>query len=150
MPVIKSSVTINAPFERVWEVATRVEEFPDFIEDLKSLTVLERSDDGRKTITEWVGVVKEFGMTIKWTEEDIWDPETRTCAFRMVKGDLDKYEGTWTFIPNGDTVAFNSVIEFEHNVPLIGPMIKNLITAKLQESTDKILAAIKKKSEEGS
>lgn len=149
MPVIKSHVEVNAPFEKVWDVATRVEEFPGFIEDLKSLTVLERSDDGRRTLTEWVGVVKEFGMTIRWTEEDIWNPEARTCEFRMVKGDLDKYEGTWTFTPNGETVSFESVIEFEHNVPLIGPMIKNLITAKLQESTDKVLNAIKKKAEEG-
>ncbi len=147
MPVIESRVEVSAPIERVMDIARRVEEFPEFMPDLKSLVVLERSEDGLRTVTEWVGMVREFKMTVRWTEEDIWDPGERTCRFRMVKGDLTKYEGTWTFEETASGTVFSSVIDFEYNVPLVGPLILNIITAKMRQNADNILKAIKEKAE---
>lgn len=147
MPVIETSVTVAAPFERVWNIASDVESFPEFMPDLKSLKVLERSSDGLQTVTEWVGHVREFGMTVKWVEEDVWDPAAGTCRFRMTKGDLSKYEGVWTFIDEGGSVKFDSFIEFEYDVPLIGAMIKNLIAAKMRENAQNIQNAIRDKAE---
>lgn len=147
MPVIETTASINAPIERVWEIASNVEEFPAYMPDLKSVKVLERSDDGLRTVTEWVGVVREFGMTVKWTEEDIWDPAARTCTFKMTKGDLSKYDGVWSFREEGGKVVFDSKIEFEYDVPLIGAMIKNLITAKMRQNAQNIQDAIRDKAE---
>lgn len=147
MPVIESHVDISAPLERVMDVAMRVEEFPEFMPDLKSLVVLERSPDGLRTVTEWVGIVREFKMTVRWTEEDIWDMDARTCRFRMTKGDLSKYEGVWQFEPTEAGTSFSSVIEFEYNVPLVGPLILNIIAAKMRQNADNILSAIKEKAE---
>ena len=53
----------------------------------------------------------EFRLTVKWTEEDLWDDAARTCEFRLVKGDFTAYGGVWRFLPSGrdvsqDTVAF--------------------------------------------
>ena len=147
MPTIETSIEISAPLARVWDLATRVEEFPEFMPDVKSLKVLERSDDGLRTVTEWVGIVKEFGMTVKWTEEDLWDPDNHTCRFKMLSGDLKKYEGVWSFAEQDGKVMFQSAIEFEHDVPLIGPLIKNLIAAKMRENAENIQKAIKEKAE---
>lgn len=148
MPRIESAVTVNAPLERVWDVARNVEAFPQFMPDLKSLTVIERSSDGLRTVTEWVGIVKEFKMTVKWTEEDIWDRGAHTCAFRMLKGDLSRYDGVWTFQERDGGVRFESTINWEYDVPLIGPLIKNLIASKMKENAENVIQAIKERSEE--
>lgn len=148
MPRIESTIDISASLERVWELAGRVEEFPEFMPDLKSLKVLERSDDGLRTVTEWVGIVREFNTTVKWVEEDIWDPSSHQCQFKMIKGDYKQYEGTWSFQEVDDKVRFHSVIDFEYDVPLIGALIKNLVANKMKQNAENVLRSIKAKAEE--
>ncbi len=149
MAVVKSSVEINGSIEDVYALAKSIESFPEFMPDLKSVKILERSEDGNRTVSEWVGTVKEFKMTIKWTEEDIWDEEARTCTFSLVKGDYSKYSGKWHFVDLGGRTRFDSEIEVEYNVPMIGSLIKGLIAKKMKENVDNMLAAVKAKVEEG-
>ncbi|NLN75990.1 MAG: hypothetical protein GX139_06730 [Armatimonadetes bacterium] len=149
MAVVNSSVEINGPIESVYELAKNVESFPEFMPDVKSVKILERSEDGNRTISEWVGTVKEFKMNIKWTEQDIWDEEARSCTFSLIKGDYSKYGGKWQFVDLGGKTRFDSEIEVEYNVPMIGALIKGLIAKKMKENVDNMLAAIKKKVEEG-
>jgi ribosome-associated toxin RatA of RatAB toxin-antitoxin module len=133
--------------EKVYALAKNVEAFPGFMPDVKSITVLERGEDGRRTVCEWVGIVKEFKTTIKWTEEDIWDDDAHTCTFSLVKGDYSKYGGKWTFTDLGGKTRFDSEIEVEYDVPLVGALIKCLIARKMKENVDNMLAAIKKEVE---
>lgn len=147
MPIITSSIEINGPIDEVYRLAKDVESFPQFMPDLKSVKVLERSSDGTRTVTEWVGIVKEFRTTIKWTEEDVWDDAARTCVFSLVKGDYSKYSGVWKFADLGGRTRFDSEIEVEYDVPLVGPLIKGIIAKKMKENVDNMLAAIKAKVE---
>jgi ribosome-associated toxin RatA of RatAB toxin-antitoxin module len=147
MPRVESSITINGDIDRVYALAKDIESFPEFMPDVKSVTVVERSDDGCRTLVDWVGIVKEFKTTVKWTEEDIWDDSARTCEFRMVKGDYKSYSGSWKFASNGGVTEFVSVLDFEYDVPLIGALIKGIIAKKMKENLDNMLAAIKEKVE---
>lgn len=147
MPVIEQSLLVRAPVERVYAVARDVERFPEFMEDLKSLTVLERSDDGNRTVTEWVGAIREFKMTIRWTQEDVWDPATRRDDFRMLTGDMDSMSGFWRFAERDGGTLFESVVNYEYNVPLIGPMIKALIKKKMTANLDAQMRAIGARAE---
>lgn len=148
MPRIEIHLDVSAPAKKVYEVARRVEDFPTFMEDLQSLTVLERSEDGNRTVTEWVGVVREFRMTVKWIQEDVWDPERLRDDFRLIKGDLDRMEGYWQFSDTPEGSRFESVLEYEYNVPLIGPMIKALIKKKMTENLEAQMKAIARRAEE--
>ena len=147
MSIVQSSIEINGPIEQVYALAKDVESFPQFMPNLKSVKVVECSDDGGRTITEWVGIVKEFKTTIKWTEEDIWDDQAKTCVFSLVKGDYSKYSGEWRFTDVGGKTRFESEIEVEYDVPLIGPLIKGIIAKKMKENVDNMLAAIKARVE---
>lgn len=147
MPRIEETVEIAAPLETVWAVAQDVESFPEFMPDVRSLKVLERSPDGLRTVTEWEGIIKEFKRTVRWTEEDVWDPQARTCAFRMLKGDFDSYEGLWTFTEEDGKVCFHCVVDYEYDVPLIGPLIKNIVALKMKQNAANILQAIKARAE---
>ncbi len=149
MPRIELSVQIDAPVERAYAVARDVETFPEIMDDLQSLTVLERSDDGNRTVTEWVGIVREFKMTIKWTQEDKWDPVAHRDDYVMIKGDMDSMAGYWQFTEDGGGTRFDSVLDYEYNVPLIGPMIKALIRKKLEANLLAQMQAIKARAEQG-
>jgi len=147
MPTIELNLAVAAPAQTVYEVARKVEDFPAFMEDVQSLTVLERSPDGNLTITEWVGLIREFKMTIKWTQEDVWDPQKRRDDFRMLKGDMDSMSGWWEFSEGEDGSQFRSVLNYEYNVPLIGPMIKALIRKKMTANLDAQMRAIQARAE---
>ncbi len=148
MPRIESSVVIDAPPDAVIAVARNNEEFPDFMADVRSLTVLERSPDGLRIVSDWVGVVPKFGTTIRWTEEDVWDLAAGTCAFRQLKGDYKQFEGLWTFSrESAGTTRFSSVLDYEIEIPLVGPLIKSIIRKAVQDNVDATLRAIKDRSE---
>ncbi len=149
MPIIEQSVLIDAPIEHVYRIARDVEAFPEFMSDLRSLTLVERSPDGSRTVTEWVGLIREFKMTIKWTQEDVWDETAHRDVFKMLHGDMDSMSGTWQFTSEGENqTRFDSTVEYEYNVALIGPMVKNLIKKKMTDNLQATLTAIKQKSEQ--
>ena len=147
MPRLEQSVTINAPADKVYAVARDVESFPQFMSDLRSLSVLERSEDGNRTVTEWTGLIREFKMTVKWTQEDLWDPTTLRDEFKMLKGDMNSMSGYWQFTADGEQTRFESVMDYEYDVPLIGPMIKSLIKKKMTDNLQATLEAIKTRAE---
>ena len=149
MPRVESSIIIDGEIERVYALAKDVESFPEYMPDVKSIAVLERSDSGSRAVVEWVGIVKEFKTTIKWVEEDTWDDSAKRCDFKMVRGDYTSYSGWWEFAPVDGGTRFTSVVDFEYDVPLIGALIKGLIARKMKENVDNILAAIKQKVEQG-
>src|SRR5690242_6625774 len=101
MPRIEQSLIVDAPVDRVYAIARDVEKFPTYMDDLESLTVLERSADGNRTVTEWVGLVRQFKMKLKWTQEDVWDPATHRDDFKALKGDVDELSGYWQFTDEG-------------------------------------------------
>jgi len=148
MPRIEQSVDISAPIEHVYRIAKKVELFPEFMSDLQSLKVLERSADGTKTTTEWVGLIREFRMTVKWVQEDSWDDAAFRDDFVMLRGDMDRMSGYWQFTAaeSGGT-RFESMVDYEYNVPLIGPMVKSLIKKKMTDNLQATMDAIKKQSE---
>ncbi|MFQ3549477.1 MAG: SRPBCC family protein [Armatimonadota bacterium] len=147
MSKVESSIEINGSVDKVYNLAKRVEEFPEFMPDVKSVTILEKNEDGSRTVTEWVGIVKEFNTTIKWLEEDIWDDEAKTCTFNMIKGDYGSYSGMWKFYENDGKTIMDIEIDFEYDIPLIGALIQNLIINKMKENTDNMLSAIKARVE---
>ena len=149
MPNIESSVIINGDLDKTFTLARNVEAFPEFMPDVKKVTILEKSEDGNRLITEFIGIVKEFKVTMKWVEEDVWDDQAKTCTFKLVKGDFKEYAGKWTFEPIENGTKFTSVIEYEYDIPLIGPMLKALIAKKMKQNIDNMLSAIKAQVEGG-
>lgn len=147
MPRIELSAQINAPLERVYAIAKDVESFPQFMADLKSLVVLERSPDGSRTVTEWVGFVPQFRLNVKWTEEDIWDDQAKTCHFKQLKGDYDRMVGEWRFTESNGGTQFISLLDYEFNVPLLGPLVQKVVQHLVKQNLQGVLNGIKARAE---
>lgn len=149
MPEILNQTHVNAPPEAVYRVAKDVERFPDFMPDVRSLVIVERSEDGSRQVSEWVGLIPEFKLTVKWTEEDLWDDTERTCTFRQLKGDFKTYEGMWRFNSQDGGTLFESVVRYEIEIPLVGPLIQGVVKKKMSDNVQRLQLALKKRVEEG-
>jgi ribosome-associated toxin RatA of RatAB toxin-antitoxin module len=145
MPNVESVVHVGAPPDRVYAVAKDVERFPEFLPDVESVTVLER--DGSRVVSAWVGLVREFNRTIKWTEADDWDDAARRCEFRATEGDWDRYQGEWTFDAEDGGTRVRLALDFEMNVPLIGPLIRRVLAKLVRNNCDRMLEALKARVE---
>ena len=148
MPHIENSVTIDAPLDEVFALARDAEAFPQFMPDVESVTVTERAEDGSRIVTDWVAVASDFKLKVRWTEEDLWDTAAHTCRFRQLKGDYTAYGGLWTFAEEGGATRFQSEIDYELDIPLIGPLLKAVVARLMQSNTQKILEAIKSRAEQ--
>ena len=147
VPIVTVETTVNAPAEKVYELAKGVERFPEFMPEVESVKVLSR--EGSDTVTHWVGKIKEFNRTIEWTEQDHWFDDDMRCEFAQVKGDFAVYKGTWAFCadPAGTFVSLH--LEYDYHVPLIGALLNKVIFNKMTQNCQNMLNALKAEAEKG-
>ena len=145
MPTIEVSRVLDAPIEKVVEIAKNVEAYPSFMPDVKSVRVLESQDDGRLQKVEWVGIIKQFGREIKWVQEDRWVSPTRV-EFHQIEGDYDKMEGYWQFAEVDGSTEFTNVLEYEYRVPLLGALVTKVVDFLVRQNLESIMDGIEKQA----
>lgn len=147
MPNVTTTVWIEAPLDRVYEIAKDSRSFPDFMKDVKSVTPVET--DGNRFVSDWVGVIPTFGLKVRWRQEDLWDDGAHRCEFKQVSGDYDKLEGTWEFREENGGTRFDTNLEYEYNVPTLGPLVKKVVYNIVVKNLENINEAFKKRAESG-
>ncbi len=148
MPHIQTSIDIAALPDSVFAIARDVERFPDFMPEVQRITILEGGPADERQVVEWVGIIPAFRLTIKWSEEDLWDPIARTCRFNQVKGDFKEYSGEWRFQPTETGTRFESDLHYEIEIPTIGPLIRGVVRKIMTDNVNRLQAAIKRRAEE--
>lgn len=145
MPTVETSVWISAPLETVYAIAKDNESFPEFMKDVKSLAIVEK--DGNRIVSDWVGIVPQFMLKVRWRQEDVWDDEGHVCTFKQLSGDYDSLDGSWSFKEEDGGTRFDSVVDYEYNIPTLGPLVKKVIYGIVVRNMDNVLNAIKARAE---
>ena len=145
MPTVETTVWVDAPISHTYAVAKDNASFPEFMEDVKSLTIVEKSDT--RVVSDWVGTVPTFGLKVRWRQEDVWDDASHTCKFRQLEGDYDKLEGTWAFSEEKGGTRFSSTLDYDYVVPGLGPLVKRVIHGIVVKNMDGVLGSIKARAE---
>lgn len=147
MPTVETTIWIQAPLDHAYSVAKDNRSFPAYMKDVKSLTIV--SEEGSTVVSDWVGLIPQFMLKVRWRQEDIWDDSAHTCKFRQLEGDYDKMEGVWSFREENGGTRFDSFLEYEYNVPTLGPLVKKVIHSIVTKNLENVLSAIKARSESG-
>jgi ribosome-associated toxin RatA of RatAB toxin-antitoxin module len=143
MPYVETGIAIAAPARVVYELAKDQERFPQFMPDVETVTVLERHPDF--TLTRWKTLVEE--APIEWTEEDRFDDERLRIDYKLVEGDLDKFEGAWTFEERDGLTHVLLGVDYDFGVPTLAELIGPTLQKKVLENSEMMLAALKRQAE---
>lgn len=143
MPYVETSIVIAAPARVVYELAKEQERFPQFMPDVETVTVLERHAD--HILTRWKTLVED--APIEWTEEDRFDDEAMRIDYKLLEGDLDKFEGAWTFAESDGSTTVVLGVDYDFGVPTLAELIGPTLERKVRENSDMMLAAIKREAE---
>ncbi|MEI7575745.1 MAG: SRPBCC family protein [Armatimonadota bacterium] len=145
MPTVETTIWIDAPVEKVYAIAKDSERYPEYMKAVESLVVTSR--EGSRVVADWVGLITQFNLKVRWTQEEIWDDSTTSSRFSQVKGDYDKMEGTWKFSEENGGTRFDQFLDYEYNVPTLGPLVKKLILHLVKSQLEAASEAIKKRAE---
>ena len=145
MAYVESAIVIDAPARRVYELAKDQEQFPQFMPDVESITILDRTADG--VVSRWKTLVEE--APIEWTEEDRFDDEALRIDYKLIDGDLDKFEGAWTFEHRDGATYVVLGVEYDFGVPTLAELIGSTLEKKVRENSEMMLAALKRQAEGG-
>ena len=143
MPYVENSIEIAAPARKVYELAKEQERFPEFMPDVESVTVLERHPD--HMLTKWKTLVEE--APIEWVEEDRFNDAARRIDYKLLEGDLDKFEGAWTFEETAGVTKVVLSVDYDFGVPVLAELIGPTLQRKVQENSEMMLAALKREAE---
>lgn len=113
------SINIAAAPERVWQIATNVERYPEWARDIKSVTVLSRDGEGRPAEVEFRA--SALGRSTHYTLRYDYAEAPGVLAWHMVKGDIMRsIEGAYHFSPSGSGTEVRYDLAIELVVPLPG------------------------------
>lgn len=112
----------GASLERIWEHASRLTDYPRFMDQV--LEVSEIGIDGVDRATSWVVLLN--GNELRWIEEDLYDHEGRRLSFRQIDGDLAEWRGSFEARNDGDAVVARYDVEFDLGVPALADVLHPL------------------------
>lgn len=145
MPTVDTTVWIAAPLAIVYEIAKDSASYPEYMKDVQSVTPVERSEN--RLVADYVGLITAFNVKVRWRQEEVWDDTTHASAFRQLTGDYDLLEGKWTFTEENGGTRFTQHLEYEYNVPTLGPLVKKVVHSLVVKNLENINAAFKARAE---
>ncbi len=145
MPFVTATIVVDAPARDVYELAKDQERFPQFMPDVETVTVLERHAD--RVLTKWKTLIED--APIEWVEEDRFDDASTRINYRLLEGDLDTFEGSWTFVPTADGTLVTLDVTYDFGVPTLAELIGPTLEKKVRENAEMMLAALKREAEAG-
>jgi uncharacterized protein YndB with AHSA1/START domain len=112
------SITIAAPPDKVWAIATDLENYPVWTHDVKDVVVAARDDDGRPSEVEFR--TSALGRSTHYTLSYDYTDAPRTLAWTMVKGDIQRsMDGTFKFHPTDDG---GTHVQYDLAIELVVPL----------------------------
>ncbi|MBI3929731.1 MAG: aromatase/cyclase [Armatimonadetes bacterium] len=145
MPYVEKSILILGSREDIYAMAKDMESYPRFMPDVESVKVVSR--ESNRTVTEWVTNVD--GTSFLWTEQDDFDDENFQIHYRLLEGDLDKFEGAWSFENADGGTRVTLAVDYDFGIPELANLIGPTLHEKVGENSEMMLQSMKRRIEEG-
>jgi uncharacterized membrane protein len=112
------SISIEAPPEQVWAIATDLERYPVWTHDVKDVRVVGRDAEGRPQEVEFR--TSALGRSTHYTLRYDYSGAPKRLAWTMVRGDIQRsIDGAFLFepLPDGGTH-----VQYDLSIELIVPL----------------------------
>lgn len=143
MPYVEVSLPVQCEPAQAYPFIKDMEKYPEFMPDLVSVTVVERTDG--RTVSDWVSNVD--GRLIKWRELDLFDDAAMHIVYKQLAGDLKKFEGEWRLLPLADGTEIRLTVDFDFGIPMIAGLLNPILKKKVRDNSMNMLHCIKEKIE---
>lgn len=140
MPSVERKIVIEGEPRSVYELAKDMESYPNYMPDVESVKVVSRGPSS--TVTEWVTDID--GTPFLWTEEDRFDDNALRIDYNLIEGDLDKFEGSWTFRPVDDKTEVTLTVNYDFGLPELTNLIGPTLHQKVGDNCEMMLSGIKR------
>ena len=112
------SITIAAPPEKVWAIATDLEQYPIWTHDVKDVVITARDDEGRPSHVEFR--TSALGRSTHYTLEYDYREAPAKLSWTMVKGDIQRsIDGAFIFSPTDDG---GTHVQYDLAIELVVPL----------------------------
>lgn len=140
MAAVSKTQTFQAPIENIYNVIVDYESYPDFMEGVSNIEVLDQDEDGA-TVEYHLNIIKTFKYTLRLTHD-----RPNSVSWEFESGDMfKKNNGSWELVDNGDgttEVTYTLDTKFKGLVP-------SMITDKLTEtSLPAMMAAVEERAKQ--
>lgn len=144
MAYVEAKILVKGDKYEIYKLAKDMEKFSHFMRDVEEVKVRERFDN--KTITEWRSLLDE-DTPISWRELDEFDDKTPKIKYKLLEGDLDKFEGEWRFEEVEDGTQITLTVDYDFGMPAFENIVGPVLKVKVYENCMMMLSAIKDKIE---
>lgn len=141
MAIAKSSITINAPAEKVFEYI-KPETLPEIWPSLVEVNNVEELPNGGY---KWDWVYKMAGMRFNGATEDTEIIENERTVSHSTGGIESTI--TWLYQPEDGGTKVTVIAEYTVPVPLLGKLAEAFIVKQNEHETETILANLKARIE---
>jgi ribosome-associated toxin RatA of RatAB toxin-antitoxin module len=137
------SIIIKSTIDKVYEIAEKIEKFPEFMPHVKTSNIIKKHGNKREVeMTAVVNGIKSHWISASTTEKN------KRIRYSQVKGFCKLMGGEWLFekVPEGTKITL--IHNFDVGLPIIGNLIGRLIVKKWVDKYSRLtLGAIKEKAE---
>jgi ribosome-associated toxin RatA of RatAB toxin-antitoxin module len=114
------------------------ERYPEFTDAVREVQVTHRAD--RVIDSDWS--VNFRNGVLRWSENEIVDPTTRSITFAQTTGDFESFGGTWRVEQVTDDVVIRFDAEFDLGMASLAAILDPIAERALVESLQRILSGL--------
>ncbi len=124
----ENSITVAAPATCIYELAARIEEWPQILPHYRWVTILR--DEGARRLVEMAAT--RDGIPIKWVSIQEFDRARHVIRFRHVRGITRGMTVAWTIEPAEGGMLVRISHDFDPPWPRpLGPLVAHYIVGDL-------------------
>lgn len=116
--VVKDTIDVKAPAEKIFEVATDFNAYPEWNANIKETRVEETDEEGRASKV-WFKVDAKLKV-VAYTLEYDWSEAPEAFSWTLVDGDVKKLDGSYRFDEFDDVTEVQYEMEIDPGFPVPG------------------------------